>query len=561
MCRQLQMSSQTTSTTQAALAYAKQTIRPYYMDALPTDLRSTVIEETMKMLCSPSRDGSTILSTSAVQYLLAVLLGRDIKKLKVDLCCYYGCSHQMFLLKLFAVEGVGLHSLELTRCALLRLDCKLLYVALTRMKNLTCLTLRHIANDAVLQVVGLTCTKLAILDIADSRQVTDVGLKHLLLQVELRDKQFSQEQIQQTCTTWSRLKAMLSNSRTKNSTKKTEKRSVVLEYLQIKNTLCKTLRVLNLANTSVSSDGVLFALTHATELKSLGGYSEIGIVMDLIRERIEFSRVSLKLIEARFHATTSKRLELLARLCPKLEKLYILKPCHSAEALNLFPHITSLSIRCVPIKREWLRGFFNYLRRNGKNMSNLDFQMVSNETVAVEIDLREILDSCPNLHTLVQGEANVIWTKGRDPPPLRWLKIVQLGATDAWAIVKMLSLASELEVLHVYSCSDLSNRHVEMLRPAETTFKRIMNKYRACDDNSSKLTCFYIYEMQKMSVATVLRIFDNYKRLRQFGNSATWALDRDEVTTLKTTLECTNTSVDFYPSSHWLWNDCVPNFQ
>ncbi|KAK2583718.1 hypothetical protein KPH14_009638 [Odynerus spinipes] len=218
-CRRLQVLSQESSAAQV-LAFAKQTIRPYYINALPARLRSQVIEETSRMLYGPSSDGSTLISGPAPLYLLALLLGHDIKQLKVNLCCYYGCSHQTSLLKLLASEGIGLESLELARSALLRLDCKLLRSALLNMKNLLSLTLRNIASDAVLQVIGKACPKLVILDVACSRQVTDAGLKQLLLQVELRDK--APHTTTQEPTSWSKLKTLLSRLKMKGS--KSEKK-------------------------------------------------------------------------------------------------------------------------------------------------------------------------------------------------------------------------------------------------------------------------------------------------------------------------------------------------
>nr|XP_050853583.1 uncharacterized protein LOC127065374 isoform X3 [Vespula vulgaris] len=79
-CRRLQVLSQESSAAQV-LAFAKQTIRPYYINALPARLRSQVIEETSRMLYGPSSDGSTLISGPAPLYLLALLLGHDIKQL------------------------------------------------------------------------------------------------------------------------------------------------------------------------------------------------------------------------------------------------------------------------------------------------------------------------------------------------------------------------------------------------------------------------------------------------------------------------------------------------
>lgn len=56
------------------------------------------------------------------------------------------------------------------------------------MANLKRLVLKNIACDKVLRIIGQSCSQLEILDISHSSQVTDNGIKDLLLQVEFKDK-------------------------------------------------------------------------------------------------------------------------------------------------------------------------------------------------------------------------------------------------------------------------------------------------------------------------------------------------------------------------------------
>lgn len=554
-CRRLQVLSQESSAAQV-LAYAKQTIRPYYINALPARLRSQVIEETSKMLYGPASDGSTLISGPAPLYLLALLLGHDIKQLKVNLCCYYGCSHQTSLLKLLASEGIGLESLELARSALLRLDCKLLRCALLNMKNLMSLTLRNIASDVVLQVVGKACPKLVHLDVACSRQVTDVGLKQLLLQVELRDK--VPHTAMQEPTSWSRLKTLLSKLKMRNSkSEKKEKQGVLLEYYESRNFLCDTLRVLNVANTGVTSTGVLLALVHVPQLESLAEYSHMGRVVEIMNKGLIGFKTPFSLTQARSCRTTPVRLELLAQACPRVEKLHISEPHHPPEALRLFPYVTSLSVHSIPSQREWLEGFYDYLRTNGHNLRELNLRITQNEN-PIQVDLKEVFSNCSNLRTFTNDGSNIIWTEGADPPPLKYLKKIQLGRiVSAVAITKILSLAPELTALHVHSCFDLTNEHLEKLL-------NISNKHRnprksdKCENSLvQNLTCFYIYEASKVSATTVLNMFKNCKRLRKIGNLANWGLDCEGVRMLRTTLTRANLDVDLCPGAHWFCGNCI----
>jgi len=56
------------------------------------------------------------------------------------------------------------------------------------MSNLKRLVLKNIACDKILKTIGQSCSQLEILDISHSSQVTDNGIKHLLLQIEIKDK-------------------------------------------------------------------------------------------------------------------------------------------------------------------------------------------------------------------------------------------------------------------------------------------------------------------------------------------------------------------------------------
>ncbi|XP_074104701.1 uncharacterized protein LOC141531090 [Cotesia typhae] len=557
-CRRLQVLSQETSAS-SVLAIVKQSIRPYYVNALPARLRSRVIEETSRMLYGPASDGSTLISGPAPLYLLALLLGHDIRQLKVNLCCYYGCSHQTSLLKLLAAEGVGLESLELARSALLRLDCKLLRSALMNMNNLLSLTLKNIASDSVLQVIGKACPKLVVLDVSCSMQVTDVGLKQLLMQVELRDKFINIDPVvAQETTSWSRLKTLLAKLQVKkNKREKRENEGVLLEYCESKNFLCDTLRVLNIANTGVTSAGVLLALANVPHLESLADYNHMGRVVEIMNRGVIELKTPFSLTQARSSRTTQARLELLAQTCPRLEKLHISEPHHPPEALRLFPFITSLSVHSIPAAKEWLAGFNEYLRTNGHLLRELNLRVTQSET-PLQIDLREIFVHCPNLVTFTKDGANVVWLDGPDPQPLIQLKKIQLGRTvSATTITKILMLAPALNSLHVHSCFDLTNEHLVSLLDIPSDARSPSSPDKPDNSLIKNLTCFYVYEASKVSATTVLSMFKNCTKLRKIGNLANWGLDCEGVKTLRTTLARANLDVDLSPGSHWFWSNCI----
>lgn len=115
--------SQTTQT--QTFAFVRNRIRPLWSNAaVPTPVRRRLLAKCMAVMATAVRDGhSSGTATDAVPlYLLNVMLDADIRELRVQLCCYYGCSHQNALLKILATNGTGVESLELVRPTLLRLS-------------------------------------------------------------------------------------------------------------------------------------------------------------------------------------------------------------------------------------------------------------------------------------------------------------------------------------------------------------------------------------------------------------------------------------------------------
>lgn len=120
ICRILHIKAQETCVTHI-LNRTRNTLRPIWQSSLPACIRAQLLEETTSLLASQSSENAGSTTGAAPLYLLVLLLAEDIKKIRIELCCYYGCSHQTALLKFLAAEGKGLQSLELARSTLLRL--------------------------------------------------------------------------------------------------------------------------------------------------------------------------------------------------------------------------------------------------------------------------------------------------------------------------------------------------------------------------------------------------------------------------------------------------------
>ncbi len=125
ICRILHTLAQETCVTHV-LNITKNSLRPIWQSSIPACIRAQLLEETTALLSMQSPDSAASTTGAAPLYLLVLLLAKDIKKIRIELCCYYGCSHQTALLKFLANEGKGLQSLELARSTLLRLGKQIL---------------------------------------------------------------------------------------------------------------------------------------------------------------------------------------------------------------------------------------------------------------------------------------------------------------------------------------------------------------------------------------------------------------------------------------------------
>ncbi|KAL1461949.1 hypothetical protein WDU94_013811, partial [Cyamophila willieti] len=216
-------------------------------------------------------------------------------------------------------------------------DRNLLHTALVAAPNLKCLRLRNIATDGILEVIGVACPNLTVLDVSHSRQVTNAGIRQLLFQVELKDKASCRKlstvsQARKKLTGWSRIKhfARSFHDRLLNKGDYAHKEfaPLLLEYCEKRTPMCRTLRVLNIANTGVNGEGIIMALNNVPSLESLGEYCHIGRAMEIIDDsHIDNLRFDLKTV--RCSRTTLRRLQLISKLCPKLDKITINEPNHS----------------------------------------------------------------------------------------------------------------------------------------------------------------------------------------------------------------------------------------
>ena len=109
---------------------------------------------------------------------------RDYLKTHLSSCTLDSLVHQILQMKdqngfSFALSSLSSDRLTCLPIKYLTLPSHLILECISHLANLVSLTLHALANNIMLHLVAETCTKLQILDISYSTDVTDLGLLYL----------------------------------------------------------------------------------------------------------------------------------------------------------------------------------------------------------------------------------------------------------------------------------------------------------------------------------------------------------------------------------------------
>ncbi|XP_039282532.1 uncharacterized protein LOC111058019 isoform X2 [Nilaparvata lugens] len=515
---------------------------------LPAALRQRLL---LQLCADTSADASQ---------LVGQLLAPDISQLCVELCCYYGCTHQLQLLRLLATPAArGLTHLQLTRTALLRLDQCLLQSVLLNAAGLKQLILRNIASDATLSAVGSSCHQLTHLDVSNSRQVTDNGIKQLFLQIELRNKTAESADRRRhrssNCAvsiTTSRRANFLSRTarlfRCLSSEEDSSSDSFLLECFERQTAVCNTLQVLNVTNTGITSVGVCIALENCTHLQSVGDYAHMSQALHLYENRAEQLR-PLKLVNVTNTITNQKALELIYTSCPKLQRLTLrdTRFNFAAPPLHTPATLTSLTLLMVPASADWLTHFYSHEATPRLSQLTLVFR------APVHVQLYPLMQACTRLQCLTIDGASIDYQppNHNTTPCYHNLRKIHLGQTVSPSVVHgLVAHCPHLTVAHFYHC------------PALTTVA------------SASLQCFYIYQTTTSASLgeahssnlgeTIAALLANCPRLEHLGNLANWhASNRQQAdaSTLVQSISAANYRLQFEAGAHWYHSKCITNYE
>ncbi|XP_065222186.1 uncharacterized protein LOC135846820 [Planococcus citri] len=555
ICRVLHTLAQETCVAHV-LNLTKNTLRPIWQSTVPASIRAQLLEQTTSLLTLQSSDNAGSTTGAAPLYLLVLLLAKDIKKIRIELCCYYGCSHQTTLLKFLANEGKGLESLELARSTLLRLDRSLLQSVLLSATNLRHLTFKNIANDSVLQIIGHHCPNLVSLDVSHSKEVTDAGLQQLFLHVEIRDKLWKSTKKHVQKNPLVRYKKNIHNftkflkklcfpSRERDTLSKDL--VTILEYCELRNNLCSTLKYLNIANTGVTNAGILLAILHVPGLESLGEYCHIGRALELLEQTIrqDFSNHYFQLKCVNSSRTTQHRLELISERFPQLKKLKITEPMYLPKSLFIIPRtVVSLSLQSIPSNEQWLQSIFDFLNGpHGQVLEELSLRFFPGDLLP-SVDLHDVLPNLRNLRIFNLDGANVEWRTDVTLPQMDNLYKVQMGKVVMMNVIcNLLKCCPALRIMHIYSCNQLDFSDLFDAKPSPRL---------------SEIECFYIYETACLSKTLLQSIVDKLPNLRQFGNIRNCGLESEDIQAVDSWIVQNNFDLQLYAGSHWFSSSCFP---
>lgn len=365
----------------------------------------------------------------------------------------------------------------------------------------------------------------------------------------------------------------------------------ILEYCELRNSLCSTLKCLNIANTGVTNAGILLAILHVPGLESLGEYCHIGRALELLEQTVPSSLrqnnnhddnnnnnkgspnailndhyFQLRCVNS--SRTTQHRLELISERFPHLRKLKITEPMFLPKSLFIIPRtIVMLSLHSIPSTDQWLHSIFEYLNGpQGAALKELSLRFFPGDVLPT-IDLNSFLPNCRNLRALNLDGAHVTWdsddssassssspytlfARSSSPPIImEHLEKVQIGkviTTDA--LNKILLRCPALRIVHIYSCNQLVVD--DILKFKDRNDKLLVRE--------SQIECFYVYETSCLTKDTLQSIANVLPNVKRIGNIRNCGLSSEDIQLMDTWITQNNLNVNLHAGSHWFSSSCFP---
>lgn len=578
------------SPTQQTLSTVRAKLRPFFLEHLPGSVRTSLLEDTANFLLEKSLvTGVDCDYGKSVLHLLYLLLSPEVRKLRVSLCCYYGCRDLEGVLRCIKKNGSSLEHLELSRSSLLRMDPLLFRNVLTSASKLTSLVVKNICSDAMLKLIGAHCQQLQYLAIANSKQVSDVGVESLCCQVTICDKReangndneeysdatiklmaqpteiqvtedFSGDMRGVGCTPfppWRTVRKNLRNClKTTTGGRNTE---VLVEVKQVLHPVCSSLRAVDITDTSITNVGLLQLCRKMSNLTSLGEYSIGDAFLRSLCVVSSLRMDTFGLVTLHTRKISYTGMYNLVHVFTNIRSLTCWEPLFDITDLAYLPHLQQITLIRIRYSESILAQIIYYFEnfKGAKNLEKVCLEFIVQEKAfplmyVPEFDVSKIFHNCDKLKVFtvefkdsLQATPSVGYSSYNIPrdmtrPCFTSLSHVQLGQMVQNSVVSViLQNCPNLVNFHANNCPELHDLDLAAALPLEKANSR------------SCLQCLYVYEAPHLTINAFNIILEAFPNLKQFGNISRWAVNCEGMQQIVRTIRNDNLEVEILCGSHW----------
>jgi len=597
---------------QQTLNIVRSKLRPYFIEYLPASLRATLLEETGAHLLEKSlAAGVDCDYGKSVLHLLYLLLSPDVRKLKVTLCCYYGCRDLESVLRCIKKNGVSLEYLELARSSLLRMDPLQFRNVLTSATKLTTLVVRNICSDAMLKLIGAHCTTLQVLIIANSKQVTDFGIESLCCRVSIKDKvdgdvsdkgdgllglsrqtgermgeetfklvqhplllheEFSRSVDSLGCvgfSTWRAFRNRFQTCLKQGSTGGygSGQHEVLVEVKQVLQPICLSLRTLDITDTSITNVGLHMLCRKIQNLNSLGEYSiSDSFLRSLcVVSSLQMDKFPLLSLHARKVSYTG--MYNLVHVFGNIKSLTCWEPMFDIWDLSYLPILRHLTLIRVRYSEPVLSSIIHYFEncKGAKHLEKICLEFIvqdqDSQDIPVlyipEVDVSKIFHRCEALKVFIiefkdslQATPSLGYSSYNNP------RNVMRACFQSLAHVQFGQMVQNSVVSVILgNCPNLVNFHANHCPDlGDSNLSEALPIEKA--GSRGKLRCFYIYEAPLLTENSFYTILEAFPNLSQFGNLSRWRVNCEGIQQIVRSIRDTNLEVEILCGSHWFQSSC-----
>lgn len=331
----------------------------------------------------------------------------------------------------------------------------------------------------------------------------------------------------------------------------------LMNYCRNPTELCSTLHTLNIAYTGVTDFGMAIAVLNIKNLKSLGDQCNVGKVIELLfkhKKRI----FELQLETINMCHTTSAKLLNMCYMCKNFKKLVIKNPLNSPYIFShgYLPHtLTKLHLTEFLIDSNWLECLHTFLAQPAlKVLQELILKCsVHDETLLLRLGL--FLFQLRDLEILIVEGIDCSLESNNSAITLNKLEKVCIGKINCTKSLEcLLKCTPFLEVLHIYSCTDLNSSNLQEIIVTDMANPiRLISKY---------IKCIYIDELPGRNSKTIKILMKCFPEINSIGNVFNWDLSKTSIHTLTFDwLYVKHIDLTLHDHMHWSCSDCFPNLK